>query len=89
MTENGFLTDEAWQQLNPLLIQGIRHKVREAASKFGIDQATADKLTVGLTFDGFKSHVKNLAQLIDFAHNNILVAVEGRDSSEINQVCSL
>ena len=86
MTESGFLTDEAWKELVPLLIKGLRLKVREAAAKFGIDAATADKLTIALTFDGFKSHVKNLTELLQFAHNNILTAVEGRDSSQINQV---
>ena len=86
MTENGFLTDEAWKILVPLLIKGLRHQVREAARKLGIDSATADQLTIGLTFDGFKSHVKNFNQLIQFARNNILAAVEGRDSSEMNQV---
>ena len=86
MTENAFLTDEAWLQIVPSLIKGLRLKVKEAAFKFGIDKATASKLTIGLTFDGFKSHVKNLRELVMFAENNIMCAVEGRDSSEINQV---
>ena len=86
MTENGFLTDEAWAILVPLLIKGLRHKVAVAAATLGIDKVTADKLTIALGFDGFKAHVKNLAELLLFAHNNILAAVEGRDSSEINQV---
>ena len=86
MTENGFLTDEAWQQLVPFLIKGLRHAVRMYGRKLGIDPATCDKLTLALTFDGFKSHIKNLSELLLFATNNILAAVENRDSSEINQV---
>ena len=86
MTESAFLTDEAWKKLVPFLIQGLRHVVREAAAKYGIDAKTADKLLIVLTFDGFKSHLKNLEELVEFADNNILCANEGRDSSEINQV---
>ena len=38
-----------------------------------------------MTFDGFKTHLKNLQQLLVFSEYNILAAVENRDSSEINQ----
>ena len=86
MTPTGFLTDESWQQIVPLLIKGVRLKVKVAAARLGIDEATAAKLLIGLSFDGFKAHLKNLMQLTDFADNNILCAVEDRDSSEINQV---
>ena len=86
MTPNGFLTDEAWQQIVPLLIKGIRHQVVKAAASFGIDKVAADKLLVGLTFDGFKAHIKNLAELVNMAAALILAVVENRDSSEINQV---
>ena len=85
MTPSGFLTDEAWQQIVPLLCKGIRVQVREAAASLGIDEASADRLLVGMTFDGFKSHIKNLGSLVEFANFNIRTAVENRDSSEMNQ----
>ena len=85
MTPSAFLTDEAWQQIVPRLIKGLRAQVREAASNFGISGEDADKLLIGLSFDGFKSHLKNLDELVLFADNNILTVVENRDSSEINQ----
>ena len=85
MTPSAFLTDEAWQKIVPKLIKGIRYQVRIAAASFGIRSEVAAKLLITLTFDGFKSHVKNLAELVVFADNNILCAVENRDSSEINQ----
>ena len=81
MTPSGFLTDESWKQIVPLLIKGLRHKIREAAAKLGIDAETADKLKMGLFFDGFKSHVKNLVELVEFVDNNILTCVECRDST--------
>ena len=87
MTESGFLTDEAWKELVPLLIKGIRWKVQQAATKLGISSEKDDQLLIGLTFDGFKSHLKNLVQLVEFSDSLILCAVENRDSSEINQVC--
>ena len=77
MTPSGFLTDEAWRFIVPLLIKGIRKVVRDCAWAFGIDNATADKLLVGLTFDGFKSHVKNLEELLNMSDSNILAVVEG------------
>ena len=86
MTPSGFLTDEAWIAIVPLLIQGLRHQVAEAGATVGIDQETCAKLMIGLSFDGFKSHVKNLAELQIFAENKIFYIVEGRDSSEMNQV---
>lgn len=85
MTPTGFMTDEAWQKLVPLLVKSIRKVVRDAAWTLGIDPAAADQLLVGLTFDGFKTHVKNLIELIHMSDKNILAVVEGRDSSEINQ----
>ena len=85
MTPTGFLTDDAWKEINPHLSRGIRHVVRVMAATFGIDGATADKLLVGLTFDGFKSHIKNLLELVNFAVALILALCENRDSSEINQ----
>lgn len=85
MTPTGFLTDDSWRFIVPLLIKGIRKVVRDVAWTFGIDSKTADKLLVGLTFDGFKTHVKNLEELINMADSNIMALVEGRDSSEINQ----
>ena len=85
MTPSGFLTDEAWIELVPKLIRGIREKVRSVAVAMGISVANADKLQIGLTFDGFKSHLKNLLQLVMFRENGIICCVENRDSSEINQ----
>ena len=85
MTPNAFLTDEAWQEIVPHLIKGLRHIIRVRASTLGIDADTADRLLIVLTFDGFKCHVKNYAELINMADSNILALVENRDSSEINQ----
>ena len=85
MTTSGYLTDEAWQQIVPFLIKGLRKVVRDHAVSVGIDGQTANKLLIGLTFDGFKSHVKNLGELVVFADKNVLAVVEGRDSSEICQ----
>ena len=82
---SGFLTDESWKEIHPHLTRGIRHVVRVIASKFDIDAATADKLLVGLSFDGFKAHLKNLIELVNFAIALILAMCENRDSSEINQ----
>ena len=85
MTPNGFLTDEAWVLIVPHLIKGTRAVVTAHAKTLGIDEETANKLLVGMTFDGFKTHLKNLDELINMADANILAVVEGRDSSEINQ----
>ena len=89
MTKNGFLTDEAWATIVPRLTKGLRHLVANAAAQHGIDRATADKLLIGLCFDGFKSHTNNYAELINMADQNILACVENRDSSQINQVSLL
>ena len=85
MTPNAFLTDEAWKQIVPLLIKGLRKMVVERAYELGVDSVTAGRLYLGLSFDGFKTHVKNLAELINMAEANILAIVENRDSSAINQ----
>ena len=86
MTPSGFLTDEAWSEIVPLLVKGIRHVVAEAAASHGIAKDKTDQLLVGLCFDGFKTHVKNLSELVNLREANILAVVENRDSSEINQV---
>ena len=86
MTPNGFLTDEAWVELSPKLCDGLRYQVERAGATFGIDAETCAQLKILLGFDGFKVHCKNLAQLVQFADNNVLVLLEDRDSSEINQV---
>ena len=86
MTPNAFLTDEAWQEIVPLLIKGMRLQVQQNCARFGISSEKAAQLLIGLTFDGFKAHLKNLSELIVFAENNVLCAVENRDSSAINQV---
>ena len=85
MTPNAFLTDEAWQLIVPLLVKGIRKIVEDRAYTLGIDKRTASRLLIGLTFDGFKSHLKNLAELVMMAAKNVLALVENRDSSAINQ----
>ena len=54
MTPTGFLTDDAWSIIVPNLIKGIRKVMSDYALTLGIDQGTADKLIVGLTFDGFR-----------------------------------
>ena len=87
MTPSGYLTTEAWPILVPRLSKGIRFKVAEVCKRYGISGEKAAKLLVALTFDGFKVHTGNLAELILMADDNILAAVEDRDSSEINQVC--
>ena len=89
MTPNGFLTDEAWMEIVPKLCDGLRHQVRLAGARFGIDAATCDLLLMLLSFDGFNVHNKNLEQLVFFAKRRILALMEDRDSSEINQVIVL
>ena len=76
MTPTAFLTDEAWKLIVPHLISGLRHVVRSHATRLGIDNTTADQLLIGLTFDGFKCHLKNYAELINMASENILALVE-------------
>ena len=86
MTPNGFLTDEAWKSdIAPNIAKGIRHAVVVYAHRYGIPAIVASKLLVGLGFDGFKVHLKNLSELLLFSENNILALCEHRDSSEINQ----
>ena len=85
MTANAFLTDDAWKLIVPLLIKGLRKIVEDRAYTLGVDRATAARLLIGLTFDGFKSHLKNLIELIKMAAKNILALCENRDSSAINQ----
>ena len=85
MTPSAFVTDDAWKEVVPMMIDGIRAQVCRAAKKHGIDDATADKLMVLLSFDGFKSHIKNLEELVIFAANLIRILCEDRDSSHINQ----
>ena len=86
MTPSGFLTTESWCDIVPRMCKGLRAKVVEAAAKYGIDEATANKLLVDLFFDGFGVHTKGLGMLKVFADANFLCACEDRDSSEINQV---
>ena len=85
MTPTGYLTKEAWAIIVPLHIKSVRHNVREACAKLGVDEKTADELYVGQFFDGFGVHTKEFLQLIQFAEENVLCAVENRDSSEFNQ----
>ena len=85
MTPTGYLTKEAWAIIVPLHIKSIRHNVRLACAKLGIDKKTADELYVGQFFDGFGVHTKEFLQLILFAESNVLCAVENRDSSEFCQ----
>ena len=85
MTPTGYLTDETWVVIVPLLAKGLRHVVEKKAASFGIDAATAAKLLIGLLFDGCIIHLKNLAELLHMADNNVLALNEGRDSSAINQ----
>ena len=85
MTPSGYLTADAWKIIVPKFVKGIRHHVRVKCAKYGIPKETADKLLVGLAFDGFKIHTEEFLQLIDFADNNCLCACENRDSSEMNQ----
>ena len=72
MTPTGFLTDDAWVIIEPKLCDGLRHNVRVAGAMFGIDPATCDLLKILLGYDGFGSHWKNLAQLVNFAKHNVL-----------------
>lgn len=85
MTPTGYITREAWKEIIPLFIKGIRFQVREVCFKHGVDAATADRLLVGVFFDGCKVHTAGEEELLQFADNNCLCAVENRDSSEMNQ----
>ena len=85
MTKTGFLTDDAWVEIVPRLIKGVRAVVEAKAKELVIDAATASKLLIGLLFDGCKIHIKNLVELINMADEDVLALNEGRDSSEINQ----
>ena len=84
MTENAFLTREAWVQLVPLLAKSLRLIVEDAAKTFGIDPETASKLKIILSFDGFGIHLDD-EMLVFLAGQNILALCENRDSSAINQ----
>ena len=85
MTPTGYLTDETWVVIVPLLAKGLRFVVETKAASLGIDADTAAKLLIGLLFDGCIIHMKNLAELLHMADSNVLAVNEGRDSSEINQ----
>ena len=89
MTENGFVTDDAWKEMMPNLADGIRYVVEQQGAKYGIDAETCSRLLILLGFDGFGSHWKNLAELVYLAGRNILALLEDRDSSAINQVGSM
>ena len=86
MTENGFLTIEAWQEIVPKLCDGLRLMVEQEGAKYGIDAETCGRLKILLGFDGVGPHWKCLAELVHFAKRNVLCLLEDRDSSAINQV---
>ena len=85
MTENAYLTDDAWREINPKLCDGLRAKVRAAAKEMNVDSSTADQLKIVLSLDGFKSHTNNFKELIHLHKHNIMVLCEERDSSHVNQ----
>ena len=64
----------------------MRLQVQQNCARFGITSEKAAQLIIGLSFDGFKTHLKNFSELVEFANNDVLCAVENRDSSAINQV---
>ena len=49
-----------------MLCKGLHLKVELAEAKLGISKEKAAKLLIGLAFDGFIVHLKNLNQLLLF-----------------------
>lgn len=78
MTPNAFLNDDAWSEIVTYLIKGLRSMpvVKDYPDAW-----------IFLSLDGYKSHTKQDTDCIaKFYAAKILVAVENRDSSHINQV---
>ncbi len=76
MTPSAFMTDEAWAELVPKLVEGIRAMpvIRDHPEAY-----------VLLTLDGFKSHTKAASSILVFHNSKILLVVEHRASSTLNQ----
>lgn len=80
MTPSAFMTDDAWSELIPRLAKGLRMMPVVA------DHPGAWIL---LSLDGYKSHTKPTKCLPLLAQHKILLIVENRDSSTLNQVRGL
>ena len=76
MTENAFMTDEAWERMAPLAVEGIR------SMPFIADNPQWWVLEV---FDGFGSHTSGFRALEIRSNNKIISLKEEADSSHINQ----
>ena len=85
MTPSAFLTKDSWRIIVPKFIKGIRYQVVQICAKYGVSEEKANRLLVGVFFDGFKIHTEEELKLVEFAENNCLCACENRDSSEMNQ----
>ena len=77
MTPGAFMTDEAWAELVPKLVKGLRsvRVVRDYPDAW-----------VLISWDGFKSHTKPTAAIATLHSAKVHVIVENRDSSTYNQV---
>ena len=76
MTENGFMTDEAWDELAEDLARGIR------ALPIIKDHPT---WWVFFTLDGFHAHKMTLKAQLIFAKYLLMILIEEGDSSHVNQ----
>jgi hypothetical protein len=76
MTENAYMTDEAWDRMTPKVIEGIR------ALPFIAENPEWFVLEV---FDGFSSHTSGYRACVRRYDSKILALKEEGDSSHVNQ----
>ena len=76
MTENAFMTDDAWKQMSPLVSSGIRGMpvVRDNPQWWVLE-----------VFDGFGSHTSGYEAMKVRSDSKILCLKEEGDSSHVNQ----
>jgi hypothetical protein len=76
MTENAYMTEEAWQEMSPNLVMGYRNLpvVRDNPQWWMVE-----------IVDGFGAHLTNLDALTQRADAKILLLKEEADSSSYNQ----
>ena len=76
MTENAYMTEEAWQEMSPNLVRGYRDLpvVRDNPQWWMVE-----------IVDGFGAHLTNLEALTQRANAKILLLKEEADSSSYNQ----
>ena len=76
MTPTAFMTDDAWEEITPFLIKGIRAMpvIRDHPLWW-----------VRLSLDGFKSHVNSASSMKLFQEAKIDILKEEADSSQVNQ----